>query len=88
MEQTEIERARTSIKDYRKGYGQPQLHTDCIIQLMMGHSKRELSQLQAKQKEDIKQALIDFAEWEQTDTAHLNYTPKELVDKYLTPVKE
>ena len=59
MEQTEIERARTSIKDYRKGYGQPQLHTDCIIQLMMGHSKRELSQLQAKHKEAIKQAVIE-----------------------------
>ena len=38
---TEIERARESIKEYRKGYGQPQLPTDCIIQLMMGHAKSE-----------------------------------------------
>ena len=38
---TEIERARESIKEYRKGYGQSQLPTDCIVQLMMGHAKRE-----------------------------------------------
>jgi len=38
---TEIERAKESIKEYRKGYGQSQLPTDCIIQLMMGHAKSE-----------------------------------------------
>ena len=38
---TEIERARERIKEYRKGYGQSQLPTDCIIQLMMGHAKSE-----------------------------------------------
>ena len=38
---TEIERARESIEEYRIGYGQSQLPTDCIIQLMMGHSKSE-----------------------------------------------
>ena len=38
---TEIERARESIKEYRKVYGQSQLPTDCIIQLMMGHAKSE-----------------------------------------------
>lgn len=38
---TEIERARESIKEYRIGYGQSQLPTDCIIQLMMGHAKSE-----------------------------------------------
>ena len=38
---TEIERAKESIKEYRKGYGQNQLPTDCIIQLMMGHAKSE-----------------------------------------------
>ena len=38
---TEIERARESIKEYREGYGQSQLPTDCIIQLMMGHATGE-----------------------------------------------
>ena len=38
---TETERARESIKEYRKGYGQSQLPTDCIIQLMMGHATSE-----------------------------------------------
>ena len=38
---TEIERARESIKEYKKSYGQSQLPNDCIIQLMMGHSKSE-----------------------------------------------
>jgi len=38
---TEIERAREGIEEYRIGYGQSQLPTDCIIQLMMGHSKSE-----------------------------------------------
>ena len=38
---TEIERAQESIKEYRKGYGQSQLPTDCIIQLMIGHAKSE-----------------------------------------------
>jgi hypothetical protein len=38
---TEIERAKESIKEYRKGYGQSQLPTDCIIQLMIGHAKSE-----------------------------------------------
>lgn len=28
---TEIERAKESIKEYRKGYGQSQLSTDCMI---------------------------------------------------------
>ena len=40
---TEIERAREDIKEYRKGYGQPQLPTDCIIQLMMGHADKQLN---------------------------------------------
>jgi len=39
---TEIERARESIKEYRKGYGQSQLPTDCIIQLMMWHATEKL----------------------------------------------
>lgn len=44
----EIERARKSIKEYRKGYGQTQLPTDCIIQLMMGHHKAELEKVGAE----------------------------------------
>ena len=39
---TEIEQARESIKEYRKGYGQSQLSTNCIIQLMILHSKKQL----------------------------------------------
>jgi hypothetical protein len=37
----EIERAKENIKEYREGYGQNQLPTDCIIQLMIGHAKTE-----------------------------------------------
>ena len=52
---TEIERARESIKEYRKGYGQPQLPTDCIIQLMMGHAKSEQLILSGVVKSDSEQ---------------------------------
>ena len=41
--ETEIEQARESIKEYRKGYGQSQLSTDCIIQLMILHAKKQLA---------------------------------------------
>ena len=54
---TEIERARESIKEYRKGYGQSQLSTDCIIQLMIGHAKSEQLRI-----DSVKQRLIDFVE--------------------------
>lgn len=40
---TEIEQAREDIKEYRKGYGQSQLPTDCIIQLMMGHADKQFN---------------------------------------------
>ena len=43
---TEIERARESIKEYRKGYGQSQLSTDCIVQLMIGYAKTEQLRIQ------------------------------------------
>ena len=26
--------------------------------------------------------VLEFAEWEQSDTSHLNYSPKELVDMF------
>ena len=56
---TEIERARESIKEYRKGYGQPQLPTDCIIQLMMGHAKSEQLILSGVVKSDSEQLVCD-----------------------------
>jgi len=52
---TEIEQARESIKEYRKGYGQSQLSTDCIIQLMISHAKE---QIETKELEQDKELLI------------------------------
>lgn len=40
---TEIEQCRNAIKEYRKGYGQSQLPTDCIIQLMIGHHQSRVN---------------------------------------------
>ena len=58
----EIERARESIKEYRLGYGQSQLPTDCIIQLMMGHAKSE--QLRLSGVVNQKELLIkEQASW-------------------------
>jgi hypothetical protein len=58
--ETEIERARESIKEYRKGYGQSQLPTDCIIQLMMGHAKREQLRIGGvSQQRELLNALAD-----------------------------
>jgi hypothetical protein len=42
---TEIEQAREIIKEYRKGNGQSQLSTDCIIQLMISHAKEQFDHL-------------------------------------------
>ena len=52
---TEIEQARESIKEYRKGNGQSQLSTDCIIQLMISHAKE---QIETKELEQDKELLI------------------------------
>ena len=66
---TEIERARESIKEYRKGYGQPQLPTDCIIQLMMGHAKSE--QLILSGVIVPKGTVCEITEWDGKDEANL-----------------
>lgn len=41
LDNAEIERAKEIIKEYRKGWRQKQLPTDCIIQLMILHSRSE-----------------------------------------------
>ena len=58
---TEIERARASIKEYREGYGQSQLSTDCIIQLMIGHAKSE--QLRINGVSQQRELLLSFLLW-------------------------
>ena len=54
---TEIEQARESIKEYRKGYGQSQLSTDCIIQLMILHTKKQLVDNEDTKEDNIFQLI-------------------------------
>jgi len=67
--ETEIEQARESIKEYRKGYGQSQLSTDCIIQLMILHAKKQLAT-----NEDIRGAVTRSADGYSVDGDDMHWT--------------
>jgi hypothetical protein len=81
---TETERAKESIKEYRKGYGQSQLPTDCIIQLMMGHAKSEqlLIQSFSNQREQFF-ALLKYA----MPTNYKDLALERIVERYINESK-
>ena len=78
---TEIEQAREDIKEYRKGYGQPQLPTDCIIQLMMGHADKQLNLARVSKHRELLIAY-ELENWEGSDV--LLEAVEARVDQYLS----
>ena len=78
---TEIERAREDIKEYRKGYGQPQLPTDCIIQLMMGHADKQLNLARVSKHRELLIAY-EIENWEGSEAT--TEMVEQRVDEYLS----